>query len=691
MRRIILGLMAVGLLGGALATALSVLSKLVQRDRTALIEQFSRERHIQLERATRSVVENLDDVSEDVRFAAELLGRGPPLRERKAELEALLASIGKYKAIAVFSADAQEVFTLRDSRFAASLHPYMPAIRAVAQSSLRGAPGVVVTSSSLDSDPSGWFRVFATAIDDEAGATIGVVAVLVDTAPLMTSLRALRNQDSRLLVMGARGHPLPLADLTLASAVARFDSMGASSLPGFSHVLEEMRAGHEGQLVLTADQAASTGLPAAESIALYLPMPVHGSAPWSVAVFTTTETLRSRDRSLVASLVLVAGVLAGFFALLGVSLTVTVRRDRELAETRRHATELGHARDVIQKILDHVPTGLMALSQQLAVTSVNRALRARIDPIRTGMSLRDFFASAPPFELERVVELVLQSRKEGRVTSLFADSLFGAEGHFRLASVPLAQPDDDLACLLVIDDLSIIRTLEEQLVRAEKLSTVGVLAAGIAHEIGTPLGIVRGRAEYLAGKFAEDSPHRSGLASIIGQIDGVSRVIRQLLDFSRLQPVSTTQVALEGAFESLKQLLAVEAEHRGVMLEVHAPGPLAVEADTDQLQQVLVNLIINAFDASSPGQSVHLSAEPVQGAVEFVVRDAGSGMTEDEQRRIFDPFWTTKKRGQGTGLGLAIVGQLVRNHGGTISISSRPSRGTTVRVTWPLQGNKERS
>ena len=676
-----LSLLVVLSLGGALAVALHVLTTLVQRDRTALIEQFTRERHVQLALAASSVVQGLDDVSGDVRFAGELFGQPRPLAERKAELEALLTSIGKYKAIAVFDADAQEVFTLRDHRFSAPLQPHLPTIRATAQAALQQAPGRVAVSSSLEADASGWFRVFATAVVDPSGAPVGVVAVLVDAAPLMASLRALGAE--RLLVLGAHGRPLPLTDLTMAAAVTQLDATGKAP-PGLTRLVRDMRAGHEGKEVLPAEDSLILGLPDAESIAIYVAMPVHGGSPWSVATFSSTEVLRSRDRSLVSSLVLVAGVLAGFFALLGVSLTVTIRRARDLAETRRHATALGHARDLTQKILDHVPTGLMALSRSLQVTSVNRALRERLAPLRPGLNLRECFAEAPPLEVERVLDLIERSRRDRQVTSLLAESLFGAEGHFRLVSVPLGQPDDELASLLFIDDLSVVRALEEQVVRAEKLSTVGVLAAGIAHEIGTPLGIVRGRAEYLASKLDEDGPHRTGLVSIMEQIDRVSRILRQLLDFSRLQPAATTQVRLEDAFESVGQLLLVEAERRGVLLKVHPPGELAVEADADQLQQVLVNLVLNALDASNPGQAVQLSAAAANGTVEFIVCDAGAGMTEDEQRRIFDPFWTTKKRGQGTGLGLAIVAQLVRNHGGHISVSSRPQRGTTVRVAWPL-------
>lgn len=685
MRRIVPALFLTLLLAGALATALTVLTRLVQRDRAALIDQFTRERHVQLERAAEGVRTSMEDVEEDVRFAAELLGNGAPLTNHRPELEALISAVGKYKTIAVYGADGQEYFTLRDPRFDAVAGASPEELRSTVLA-VSGAGRQIATSKALEADPSGWLRIFATNIYDESGATLGVVAMVVDTAPLMTSLSGLTDEGSRLLLLGAHGNPLPRSHPVLGAAVARLGSQGS----GFSRIITEMRAGHQGQVILPAEEATRLALPAAESIVVYVPLPFHGGSRWSVATFSSTDALRSRDRALVTSLVVVSGVLAGFFALLGVSLTVVLRRDRELAEARRHAAELSQARDLIQKILDHVPTGLMALTADAKVSTVNRVLRTGGGTVGKHSSLSEFFSLAPPFQVERVLELVAQSRRDGRVKSMMAQSLFGTGGSFRLAAVPLEQPDDELASLLVIDDLSAIRSLEDQLVRAEKLSTVGVLAAGIAHEIGTPLGIVRGRAEYLAGKLGADSPHRSGLASIIEQIDRVSRVIRQLLDFSRVQPANTAQVRLESVFESVEQLLSVEAERREVGLRVRPPGVLVVKADADQLQQVLINLLLNGFDASKPGQTVQLWAEPGGSTVELVVQDTGHGMNEDEQRRIFDPFWTTKKPGQGTGLGLAVVAQVVRNHGGQLNVSSQPELGTTVRVSWPLSG-EERS
>jgi two-component system sensor histidine kinase HydH len=272
-------------------------------------------------------------------------------------------------------------------------------------------------------------------------------------------------------------------------------------------------------------------------------------------------------------------------------------------------------------------------------------------------------------------------------------SLFGEKGQYNVHAVPLEHSDEEVRTLLVLEDLSNVRMLEDQLLRAEKLATVGVLAAGVAHEMGTPLGIIRGRAEYMLSKLdGVENPQSRGLGAIVQQIDRVSRIIRQLLDLSRLQPAKARAVSLAPLVRGLQELLVVEAERRRVQLHVDVPEQLpALAADADQLQQVLLNLTLNACDACGAGGHVRLSAAPLRGEapgtgglVELRIQDDGCGIAPEHLHQVFDPFFTTKKRGQGTGLGLTVVAQIVRNHGGQVEIDSEPGRGTCVTLHWPV-------
>lgn len=229
-----------------------------------------------------------------------------------------------------------------------------------------------------------------------------------------------------------------------------------------------------------------------------------------------------------------------------------------------------------------------------------------------------------------------------------------------------------------------LNRLRHQLVRAEKLATVGVLAAGLAHELGTPLAIIRGRAEIL-----EEKTKWPEIQTILEQADRISSTLRQVLDFSREQPVVVQPTDVLEAFRTVASLLdfRLRAKHIDCLCEPDH-GSFSVAADPDQLQQVLVNLVINACDACDQGGKLVLRASVAStqpGFVRIDVIDDGRGIPADQLDAVFDPFFTTKPKGEGTGLGLPVAAGIVRNHQGQISISSE-GNGTTVTLLWPEGG-----
>jgi signal transduction histidine kinase len=237
-----------------------------------------------------------------------------------------------------------------------------------------------------------------------------------------------------------------------------------------------------------------------------------------------------------------------------------------------------------------------------------------------------------------------------------------------------------------------LRSLERQLIRAEKLATTGVLAAGIAHEVGTPLGIIRARAELLLDEI--DRPQsRRALEAIVEQIDRISSIIRQVLDFSRAQPVELGRVDVATAVPQVLELLGHRLRQHGIAAGVDVPAGLPpLAADPNQFQQVLINLLLNACDACAGGGRIEVSAWAAPGAkrVRVDVRDNGAGIASEHLLAVFDPFFTTKKRGEGTGLGLPIAASIVRNHGGEITLTSAPGEGTTVTILWPAAAEEAR-
>jgi signal transduction histidine kinase len=231
--------------------------------------------------------------------------------------------------------------------------------------------------------------------------------------------------------------------------------------------------------------------------------------------------------------------------------------------------------------------------------------------------------------------------------------------------------------------------LEQQLRRAETLAVAGKLTSGIAHEVGTPLNIISGRAEILLRSLPVDDPGRPDLEVIVAQTDRISAIIRSLLDTVRQQKPEIQPVAIPVLLERVVPLMEHMARRRGVSIASAAAPPLPdIAADPNQVQQVLINLIVNALEATPRGGRIGIEtwACPNDGrpGVAVAVSDTGSGIPADAIGHVFEPFFTTKPQGQGTGLGLPICRDILREHGGTLAVQSREGHGTTFTAWLPV-------
>jgi signal transduction histidine kinase len=244
--------------------------------------------------------------------------------------------------------------------------------------------------------------------------------------------------------------------------------------------------------------------------------------------------------------------------------------------------------------------------------------------------------------------------------------------------------------------------LEGEVHQAQKLAEVGMLAAEVAHEVGTPLNVVSGRAEALSRHIPHDHPGRRHIDVILSQTERITRIIRALLDYTRPRRPPLREQFLPPLLARVVDLLLGRSRDRGVRIVLELPVWLPpVLGDVDQLQQLFLNLLVNAVDASAPGAVVRVtssgpSALPEsdrvratrgvadQPNVEVRVIDEGGGLTAEQLTHAFEPFFSTKKQGQGTGLGLPIVEEIVRAHRGEVEMLSVVGRGTEVIVRLPL-------
>jgi two-component system, NtrC family, sensor kinase len=230
--------------------------------------------------------------------------------------------------------------------------------------------------------------------------------------------------------------------------------------------------------------------------------------------------------------------------------------------------------------------------------------------------------------------------------------------------------------------------LEQKLRRSETLAVAGKLASGIAHEVGTPLNIISGRAEMVLRSLPPEHSSRQDLERIIHQIDRLSNIVRSLLDTVRLGKLEVQRVSVETLIGQLLLLLEHVGRKRGISMTTSIPKDLRdVAGDPSRLQQVFINLMMNAVEATPPNGMISVRAEPCpndgRAGVSIAVTDTGAGIPPDALGQIFEPFYTTKPLGEGTGLGLAISRDIIRDHGGLILVQSRPGHGSTFSVWLP--------
>lgn len=230
-----------------------------------------------------------------------------------------------------------------------------------------------------------------------------------------------------------------------------------------------------------------------------------------------------------------------------------------------------------------------------------------------------------------------------------------------------------------------IIVIEEQLRRADKLSTMGEMAAVLAHEIRNPLGSIRGTAEILKDDYQPGDPKHEFIEIQIKETERLNRVVEDFLHMARPQPADMRPCPVQEELETIVTLVSNDARVRQIKLVLEPPpSPVIIQADGEKLRQAFLNIIINALQAAPPGGIVIISTTVYQTTLcEIRFRDTGPGIDAETLGRIFEPFFTTKP--DGTGLGLAITRKIIESHGGTLMVESEPWHGTTVTVRLPMQ------
>jgi two-component system cell cycle sensor histidine kinase/response regulator CckA len=267
----------------------------------------------------------------------------------------------------------------------------------------------------------------------------------------------------------------------------------------------------------------------------------------------------------------------------------------------------------------------------------------------------------------------------------------GSIVHVYLSSAALRDgAGADLGAIALFIDMTEHRRLEEQLRQAQKMEAVGKLAGGLAHDFNNILAAITGYAELLQADLTPDDPQRNDVEEILKGTRRAATLTRQLLAFSRQQVLQPEVLELNELVADSAKMLRPLLGPALYLVTLPAAEPVRIFADRTQMEQVLMNLALNAREAMPDGGTLSVEAGMTPDgnaglpAATLVVSDTGHGMSAEVQARIFEPFFTTKELGRGNGLGLATVHGIIQQSGGTISVATSPGRGTTFTVTLPL-------
>ena len=370
---------------------------------------------------------------------------------------------------------------------------------------------------------------------------------------------------------------------------------------------------------------------------------------------------------------------------------LAIENARLFESLERQLEETSHLQRFNQGIIESSPAGMAVLGGDDRILSTNAAFSALVRRSReslVGLPVGEALPVEPlPGPGERLVEVS------------YCDAE-GAERHLQISVASFADgsPDGSPAeaeppelRVLVVYDVSDRVAMEKSLRQKDRLAALGVLAAGVAHEVNTPITGISSYAQMLLSETPVDDPKHEILRKVERQTFRAARIVNNLLDFARKRGGERAPLDLGPLVEESLDLLAERRARKGIALELRLPAErLEVVADDGEIQQVLTNLALNAIDAMSEerdrpaGGTLTVEARAEGGRARIAVSDTGRGMTPEELAQVFEPFYSTKTDRGGTGLGLAISKDIVERHGGTLSAESAPGSGTRFLVELPL-------
>ena len=381
-----------------------------------------------------------------------------------------------------------------------------------------------------------------------------------------------------------------------------------------------------------------------------------------------------RNTMIISGVLVVLGM-AGFISMFWMQSYRTTKR--ELQDTAAFADE----------VVTSLPVGLIATDKNGKIAFYNSAAE-RITSIDLSEALGKDLENILPSRFCGLKETLDRGESiseeemaceftEGKVVpvSISASKIINEEGQL-------------VGQVMILRDLGEVRRLQAEIRRKEKLAAIGGLAAGVAHEIRNPLSSIKGIASYYKSKFVDGSEDKEMAGVMIEEVDRLSRVISELLEFARPAELNRKPSNVNDILEHSVRLIQREAMAKNVHIQLHlTPDSAVTDIDPDRLTQCLLNLYLNALQSMEKGGQLSIASFIKDGRnVTIDIKDSGSGIRAEDLSKIFDPYFTTKAKG--TGLGLAVVHKIIEAHQGLVKVRSAAGQGSVFSVTLPLKSTE---
>ena len=355
-------------------------------------------------------------------------------------------------------------------------------------------------------------------------------------------------------------------------------------------------------------------------------------------------------------------------------ITDTLRFSRkELAEANR---DLAYLKEFSENIIESAPVGIVTIDERLRIKYWNREMEAITDIKKAYASNRTITEVLPWIKNE----MLTVSRQEECI--LQTPSL----STFKINISPFKDPSGGY--VVIFENVTEKRKMEEHLLQSSKLASIGKLTAGISHEIGNPLASISSLIQELRSlkmdsredfEFTEHS-----LNTVNTHIDRIARIVRSLGDFARVSSAEKMPSLIAEIVDRTINLVKYDKRFRNIQLTTDIADIPLLQLNPDKMQQVFLNIMLNAIDAMPNGGSLTVTARQNGSIIEMIFKDTGIGIEESVINKIFDPFFTTKPMGKGTGLGLSLCYGIIKEHNGSINVKSMKGEGTTLTIRLPL-------